>query len=254
MFDPRLHPARLTDQDLQTLREFGLEGAVIVADGSPAAEPEAILEHFDELLTVQLPRLERAGIRGSCALGVHALAVPRRGLLHVLESLPALCTGGRVVALGLIGLARGGPAEEEALTEQLALARRLKLPVLVTTPVKDREKLTRRILTLVQTSKIPADQVLVDGAGARTVKIIKALGFHAGLTLRPDGLTVERAVALVRELGPERLVLDSGAGEGDSDMLSLARAEHRLLKSGLSRAVVTRVTGKNASLLLGLAA
>lgn len=254
MFDPRLHPAGLSDQDLSTLRDFGLDGAVAVADASPGRTSEAILEHFDELVTRQLPRLERAGVRAACALGIHPAVVPRRGLLHLLQVLPSLLGGGRVVALGLIGLARGGDAEEEAFTEQLRLARRFKLPVLVTTPVVDRERLTRRILTLLQAARVPASTVLVDGASARTVKTIKALGFNAGLTLHPDAISVEQAVTIVRALGPEQLVLDTAAGDGASDMLALARAEHRLLKAGLSRAVVARVTGKNAAALLGLEA
>lgn len=262
MFDVRLHPAHLRDQDLETLHRFGVTRAVAVADASPKPEAAAILEHFDELLDVQLPRLEKAGIRARAALGVHPYAVPRRGLSHVLEALPARCTQGRVVAIGMVGLARGTDAEVEALREQLALAHRLSLPIFITTGAVDREKLTRRVLFELERffetetpepGRLSRDHVLLDGATGRTVRAIKALGFTAGLSLHPDALTVEKAVALVRALGPERLVLSTAAGDGAGDMLALARAEHRLVRAGLSRSVVARVTDRNAALLLNVA-
>jgi len=59
-------------------------------------------------------------------------------------------------------------------------------------------------------------------------------------------------VALVKQLGPERLVLSSAAGDGASELLAVSRAAHRLLGAGLSRRVVERVARENAATLLGL--
>jgi predicted metal-dependent TIM-barrel fold hydrolase len=91
----------------------------------------------------------------------------------------------------------------------------------------------------------------VDGADAKTVRLIRECGYFAGLTLHPDCLAPEAAVTLVRKLGPERLVLDTAAGEGASDFLGLARAAHLLEKAELSKAVVRAVTTQNAERWLG---
>lgn len=249
-FDPRIHPAALSDQDLETLQIFGVRGVIVVADTTAhPATPDGLFAHFDALLGVELPRLERSGLRAWAALGVHPAVLPRRGLSQVLEALPSYFRGGKVVALGQLGLSKGDEREEEALVEQLLIADRFHLPSLVSAPGRDKERLTRQLLAVLRRAQTPPGRVLVDGAVGRTVRVIRELGFFAGLTLHPDHLTVERAVALVRELGPERLILDTAAGDGASDILALGRAAHRLGRAGLSSNVIRRVTSGNAKSL-----
>lgn len=251
MFDPRVHPAALTSQDLDTLLFFGVTRVILVSDATVhPPNPEALFEHFEHLLEVELPRFEQAGLIARVALGVHPLVVPRRGLGHVLDTLPTYARRGKVAALGLLGLARGGPAEEEALLEQLALARRLNLPALVATPHRNRERITRRLLTVLREAKLPPERILVDGAVGQTIRTILGLGFWTGLTLHPEHLTPEKAVAFVRALGAERLVLNTAIGDGAADLLALPRAVHLLEKAGLSRRVITRVTDSNAATFL----
>jgi predicted metal-dependent TIM-barrel fold hydrolase len=85
--------------------------------------------------------------------------------------------------------------------------------------------------------------------------MIRACGFHAGLWLSDLGGGTDRgiseAVRLVRSLGPEGLVMGSGAGLG-GDLLGVARAADRLQKAGLSEAVARRVCGGNAVAWLGV--
>jgi predicted metal-dependent TIM-barrel fold hydrolase len=253
VLDPRIHPAALSDQDLETLQIFGVRGVIAVADATAhPSTPEGLFAHFDELLGKQLPRLERSGLRAWAALGVHPRVLPHRGLGQVLEALPAYFRTGKVVALGQLGLFRGDEREEEALLEQLELAQRFQRAAIVSAPGLDKERVTRRLLAALQRSKVDPARILVDGAVGRTVRTIRELGYFAGLTLHPDHLSVEKAVALVRTLGPERLVLDTAAGDGASDFLALGRAAHRLSKAGLSSKVIRRVTLDNASALFGV--
>ncbi len=252
-FDPRIHPASLDERDLETLQIFGVKGVIAVADASAhPATPEGLFAHFDELIEHQVPRLERAGLKTWLALGVHPLVLPRRGFGQVLEALPAYLRGGKVIALGQLGLFRGDEREEEALLEQLALAEQYHLAAIVSAPGLEKERVTRRLLNVLQRAELPGAKILVDGAVGRTVRTIRELGFYAGLTLHPEHLTVEKAVSLVRALGPERLVLDTAAGDGSSDILALGRAAHRLSKAGLSAGVVRRVTRDNGSALFGV--
>ncbi len=237
------------------MRYFGVGAALVAADHSPLhATAKAIFEHFEEIIDVQLPRLERAGLRAYAALGVHPRALPRRGLAEVLSALPGYFRGGKVVALGEVGLHLGGEAEEEAFTEQLALARRLKLPVLIHTPAKDKERLTRRALTLVRAAGVAPAQVLVDHASGRTLRLILECGHFAGLTLHPDELVAEAAVALIRKFGSERIVLDTDSGDGAGDILGLARVVSLLRRAKLSDRVVTRVSSDNARKFFRVAA
>jgi uncharacterized protein len=252
LFDAHLHPERLRDVDLETLRFFGLQRALLLAHSLEEPSAEALQAQFEELKKKQLPRLARAGIQGMLALGVHPRSLPRRGLQAVLDVLPAAFDSRHVVALGEIGLHHGGPSEEEAVVEQLQLARRLRVPVLVHTPERDKERHTRRLLTLLREHGPKADRVLVDHVSARTLPLVLGCGHFAGLTVQLGALKAERAVALVAGLGSERLVLNSDAGDRSGDLLALPRAVHLLEEAALSEKVVQRVAWANACTFLGV--
>ncbi len=251
MFDARLYPAGLSDADLQTLRYFSVSHVLAVAlPPAPPVTAASISAQLDDLLKSQLPRLEKEGLQAWAALGVSARALPRRGLTEVLTALPALLRHPRARVIGPLEVWRGGEAEEEAFLEQLKLARDLRLGVWVVTSNSPRDATTRRALQLLKSSGVEPARVFVDGATVGTVKLIRACGYTAGLTIHPDGTTAEQAVATVKKLGAEGLALSTAAGLGAADLLGLARTAHLLEKAGLSRAVVARVTFDNAAALL----
>lgn len=252
IFDFHLLPQGLSQTDLESLRFFGVERALCFLGALAEPTPKRLRQGLERLSRRELPRLAKAGIHAYAALGIHPSNLPRRGLREVLAALPELFHGGKSVAIGPVGLLRGGEDEEEAFLEQVALARRLKLPVVVYTPESDKERHTKRLLSLLRTSGIAPGRVLVDHANGRTVRPILACGHWAGLTIHPDSLTGERAVALVRRHGPTRLLLDSGVGAGAGELLGLPRAAHLLAKGGLSPSVVARVTRVNAERFLRL--
>jgi predicted metal-dependent TIM-barrel fold hydrolase len=255
LFDAHIHPEGLTDADLESMRFFGISGALVTAHhAARESKPQQILEHFDNVVKTQLARLEKAGIRGYAALGVDPRSVPRRGVSLVLDALPAYFKGGRVRALGEIGLHKGGPTEEHAFVEQLKLARKLKLPVLVHTPHREKTRLTRRALAIVRELLIPPASVLVDHADGTTIRLILESGHFAGLTVHPAELKAERAVALVRKLGTERIVLNTDSGDGAGDLTAHARTAHLLEKAEMSAAVIERVCRSNAMAWLRIAA
>jgi predicted metal-dependent TIM-barrel fold hydrolase len=189
-------------------------------------------------------------VAGYAALGVHPRRIPARGLEAVLAELPGALGRPEVAALGAVGLHEGGALEERVFLRQLELARDLRLPVVVAAPGS--ERLARRTLALLQEADLEPGQVLVAGAGERSVRAIRACGHLAGLALSSgddgpdDDGALDRAVKIVRALGPEGLVLGSDAGLTGGDLLALPRAADRLARSGLSEAVIRRVCGANA--------
>ncbi len=252
LFDLQLYPEGVSDQDLESMRFFGVEAALATVHYAlPEVTPKKLIGQFDRLISVQLPRMERAGIRAYAALGLDPRSLPRRGLEEVLQSLPHYIKGGRVVAL-LAGLHHGGGAEEEALQGQLALARRLKLPLLLHTPQHHKAPITRRLLSILRGSGIPPQRALINHADGKTLRPVRECGHYAGLTLHPDALSGERAVAWVRRLGSEGLIFNSELGSGAGDLTALARAVNLLKKAGLSERISARVRWKNAREFLRL--
>ncbi|HZH04166.1 MAG TPA: hydrolase TatD, partial [Myxococcaceae bacterium] len=113
---------------------------------------------------------------------------------------------------------------------------------------------TRRLLSVLRGSAIVPSQALVNHADGKTVRLIRECGHYAGLTLHPDALSSERAVAWVRRLGSERLVFNSEMGSGAGDLTSVARSVHLMARGKLSESVSARVRWKNAVEFLHLPA
>lgn len=251
-FDLKLHADGLTDQDLRSMECFGVRGALLPAHDGAGADAKGLLAHFDRLVRVESVRLSRLGIRAPVALGVHPSVIPWHGLDEVLAAIPRLAGSGRVAAIGEIGLDLGGAREEQALERQLELARTLRLPAIVHTPERGKERVTRRVLALIRDSGISPSSVLLDHADRSTLKAIRECGMWAGLTVNPSHLSAESAVGLVGEFGSEGLLISSGAGDGACDILSLARTASKLSEAKLSRPIARRVLCENALAFLGL--
>jgi predicted metal-dependent TIM-barrel fold hydrolase len=253
-FDARLHARGLRARDLEDLAFFEIAG-VLLPSGEPPPGGAAAIRREWEALAGAVRRLRRGGLAAWAALGIHPRRIPLRGLEALLAGLPELLGRPEVAALGDVGLDRGGELEERILSRQLELARELRLPVLVTVPARARERLTRRALALLREAEVEPASVLVAPAEPRTVRMIRACGFHAGMWLSDGGEPergIEAAVRAVSSLGPEGLVLGSDAGLGGGDLLAVARAADRLSRAGLSDAVVRRVCGENAVAWLGV--
>ena len=253
-FDAELHPVTLRRGDLGDLSFFGVAGALAAAgDAVVPVTAEALRRAWDALAPGALRRLRRSGIAGYAAVGLHPRRIPWRGLEALFAELPDYLGRRHVLAVGAIGLEEGGPREEAIFVRQLELARELRRPVVVHTPRRDKERITRRVLALLREHELEPARVLVQRADARTVKMIRACGYAAGLSLFAGaGDALSEAVRLVASLGPDGIALGSGAGEGAGDLLALPRAAGRLAKAGLSPAVIRRVCGANALALLGL--
>lgn len=254
-FDAHLHGRGLGTRDLADLAFFGIAGALIPSDDAVVPATAAAIRRDWEATADAVRRLRRRGLSAWAALGVHPRRIPARGLEALLAELPALLGRPEVAALGDVGLDRGGEQEERVLLRQLELAHELRRPVLVRTPWRGRERATRRVIALLREAGVEPSRVLVAPADARTVRMIRACGFKAGLWLS-DGDGGDRAVAqavrTVSSLGPEGIVLGSDAGQGGGDLLAVARAADRLARAKLSEAVVRRVCGENAVAWLGV--
>ncbi len=254
LFDALLRAGRLRRRDVDDLRFFGVTGALVASDDSAVpCSGDAIRRGWDEVVEATRT-LRRGGVAAWAALGVHPGRIPQRGLEALFAELPDALGRPEVAAAGLVGLAEGGELEERVLARQLELARELRVPLVVATAWRGRERATRRLLALLRESEVEPGRVLVAGADARTVRAIRAYGYLAALPLSGDGARdgIDDAVRVVRSLGAEGIVLGSDAGVSGGDLLALPRAKDRLEKAGLSDAVVRRVCGENALAFLGV--
>ncbi|MDP3232517.1 MAG: hydrolase TatD [Myxococcales bacterium] len=249
MFDARLTPAGLSNADLETLRQFGVKGALVFA--STVERVDAVAASWDAAQT-ELVRLRALGFDVVTCASVPVVLGGKKGVAALVAALPKQLGERGVMALGPLMLHRGTEDEAELFLEQLTIARKLARPVIVSAPIARHDALTTKTLALLHQSKLKADRVLVDGLTVKSVRSVLARGHLAGLTLHPDRLDVDLAERLVHALGPARLVIGSGAGDGPSDLLALPRLVSRLKLAKLSGGVRNRVSGKTLRAFLGL--
>ena len=96
-------------------------------------------------------------------------------------------------------------------------------------------------------------RVLVDVVDARSVRLLRAVGYGAVLSLAAGPRAVEVAARVVGA-GAGGIALASHAGDGLGDLLAIPRAADRMSRLGLSDAVIRRVCGRNALAALGIGA
>ena len=238
--DLHLHADGISGEDLATLAYFGLKAAVTCARDAGAGSAEDLKKHWDELVQIQTQRLKMAGIRPMVALGLHPARIPWHGVDDLLHRLPHYFDDPKVVALGELGLHDGTEREEDIFSRQLGLAARLRKPVIVHTPAKDKLARTKRLLALLTASRLQPSQVLVDHVNEETFPLVRGFGCWAGLTLQPDGMNPQAAAALISKHGAERIVLTSDIGEGATDLLALPKAAEALSKAGLTEELCRR--------------
>jgi uncharacterized protein len=252
-FDAHLHAGSLRPRDAADLRFFGVEGALcpLPEEGTPVTAP-LLRRDWSDLAGRGVRSLRRAGLGAFAALAIPPARIPSRGLEALLAELPDFLSQRGVAAIGPIALGTGTPREEEVLRRQLEMAVLLRRPVLVSTPPREPLRGTRRVIAILRESGVDAGRVLVDVADARSVRLLRAVGYGAVLSLAAGPPAVEVAARIVGELGPEGIALASHAGDGLGDLLAIPRAADRMSRLGLSDAVIRRVCGRNALAALGI--
>jgi uncharacterized protein len=164
----------------------------------------------------------------------------------VLDLLPRYLAKDGVVAVGEIGYDSMTPAEDEAFAAQLALALDHELPALVHTPHRDKARGLQRSLDVVKESGIDPGRVALDHLNEVTVAAAKDAGVWLGFSIYPDTkMSPDRMVAILREYGPERVLVNSAADWGKSDPLLTVATANAMLEAGYTSDDVDLVLWRN---------
>jgi predicted metal-dependent TIM-barrel fold hydrolase len=248
IFDPHIHMTSRTTDDYERMAAAGVRAVCEPAFwlGQPRTSVGSFLDYFDALVGWERFRAAQFGITHHCAIALNPKEANDPRLGGVLDELPHYLEKDGVVAVGEVGYDSMTPAEDEALAAQLRLAMDHDLPVLVHTPHRDKPAGTRRTLDVVRESGIDPGRVLVDHLNELTAPLVADSGCWLAFSVYPDTKMDERrTVALLRELGTARMLVNSAADWGRSDPLKTARTGEAMLAAGFSRSEVDQVLWQN---------
>lgn len=248
IFDPHVHMTSRTTDDYERMAAAGVRALVEPAFwlGQPRTNPGSFVDYFDALVGWEPFRAAQFGIRHHCALALNPKEANDPRCREVLDLLPRYLAKDGVVAVGEIGYDAMTAQEDAAFAAQLDLALRCDLPVLIHTPHRDKARGTERSLNAVKDSGIAPQNALLDHLNETTVRAVADSGCWMGFSIYPDTkMSAERMVAILREYGLDRMLVDSAADWGRSDPLSTARTGELMLAAGFTEAEVDRVLWLN---------
>jgi predicted metal-dependent TIM-barrel fold hydrolase len=255
IFDPHIHMTSRTTDDYEAMHGAGVLAVVEPAFwlGQPRTSPDSFYDYFDSLLGWEPFRAAQHGIVHYCTIALNPKEANDPRCTPVLDELPRYLVKDHVVAVGEIGYDSMTPAEDTALAAQLQLAVDHGLPALVHTPHRDKPAGLRRTLDVVAESALRLDRVLIDHLNEMTVKEAKDAGSWLGFSVYPDTkMDEERMVAILKEYGPERVLVNSAADWGRSDPLKTRDVGDAMLAAGFDEDDVDLVLWRNPIAFYGL--
>jgi hypothetical protein len=248
ILDPHIHMTSRTTDDYEAMYTAGVRAVVEPAFwlGQPRTSVGSFTDYFDSLLGWERFRAAQFGIRHHATIALNPKEANDPRCREVLAEIPRYLLKDGVVAVGEVGYDSMTPEEDEVFAAQLQMAREAELPVLVHTPHRDKLAGTRRTLDVVQESGLSPERVLVDHLNETNVALVRDAGAWAGFSIYPDTkMDEDRMVALLKEYGTERMIVNSAADWGRSDPLKTARTGHAMLAAGFSEDDVDQVLWRN---------
>jgi predicted metal-dependent TIM-barrel fold hydrolase len=241
--DPAFFASCRSMPELELLAAAGAMAVVepITWPGLNRRFAESFLDDFERLIVAEARRALSLRLGYAACLGVPPQEARQQAIAtRVVELMPRFLGHERVAGIGEIGLAMGGSAEEEVFRLQVRMARCHGLPMVVRVPPCDAPAMLARMIALLAAEGAAPSHVLFNGASEELMPMLRATGCWIGLTVG-TGLSVERAVQLIAHDGPERLMVNSGAGRESGELLAVPKLGRQMLNLGFTPDEAERV-------------
>lgn len=249
-FDPHIHMVSRTTDDYQAMADAGIVGIIEPAFwvGQPRTGIDTFRDYYSSLIGWERFRSSQFGIKHYCTIGLNSREANNEALAEqVMELLPFFVYKEGVVGVGEIGFDDQTPAEDKYYRAQLELAKEAGLPVQVHTPHRDKTKGTSRSMDIALEHGLDPAMVIIDHNNEETVKEVLDRGFWAAFTIYPfTKMGNERMVEVVKQYGPERIMVNSAADWGISDPLAVPKTAALMVKMGIPKEHIELVCYKNA--------
>lgn len=249
-FDPHIHMTSRTTDDYQAMADAGIVALIEPAFwlGQPRTGVDSFTDYYSSLIGWERFRSSQFGIKHYCTIGLNSREANNEKLAEqVMDILPQFIFKEGVVGIGEIGFDDQTAAEEKYFRLQLELAKEASLPVQIHTPHRDKKKGTQRSMDIAIEHGLSPQMVIVDHNNEETVQEVLDRGFWAAFTIYPfTKMGNERMVEVVKQYGPERIMINSAADWGISDPLAIPKTAALMKRSGIPLTAIELVTYRNA--------
>ncbi len=247
--DSHIHMVSRTTDDYEAMQRAGVVAIIEPSfwQGQPRTHVGSFQDYFNTLIGWERFRASQFGIKHYCTIGLNSKEANNEPLAEqVMELLPLyLCKEG-VVGVGEIGYDDQTPLEEKYFRQQLELAKELNLPVQIHTPHRNKKAGTTRTMDVIEEHGISPTMVVIDHNNEETVQEVLDRGYWCAFTIYPHTkMGNVRMVEILKQYGPERIIIDSAADWGVSDATAVPKTAGLILESGLPQEYVTLTCYQN---------
>lgn len=248
-FDPHIHMTSRTTDDYQAMAAAGVRVVLEPAFwlGQPRTHVGTFEDYFSSLVGWERFRASQFGIHHVCTMGLNPKeANDPRVAAGVIELLPRYLEKEGVVAVGEIGFDDMSADEEKYFAQQIELAKKHDLPILIHTPHRDKKRGTERSIAVVREQRFPEERVLIDHNTEETLPLVLDTGCWAGHSIYPQTkMDEDRMVKLVERYGAERILVNSAADWGVSDPLKVPKTAARMREAGIAEEQIETIVWRN---------
>ena len=255
IIEPHIHMYSRTTDDYQAMYKAGIRACVEPSFwlGSNRRYAGTFWDYFKLILEFETVRARRFGIDHFCAVAVNPKEAEDTKLAdEVFKGMDEYLSHERCVAVGEIGFNNITKNEEYVFVTQLRMAKKRSMPVLIHLPHFNKPAGAKRIVEIIREEKMDEAKILIDHNTEDTMPITRETKCYTGMTVYPiSKLTPERVSAIIREYGPERMIVDGSADWGISDPLSLPKVVEFMRKDGHSDKTIEALVFSNAAAFYG---
>jgi predicted metal-dependent TIM-barrel fold hydrolase len=250
-FDPHIHIAARTTDDLERMAQMGC-----VAVGEPAfwmgydrTSAASFYDYFRQLTEWEPRRAAQYGIQHYAWLGLNAKEAENVSFAReVIALLPEFLDRHGVLGVGEIGLHKCTKNEVTTLESLIDLALARGEQMLFHTPhLEDKYKGTRMILDILRgDSRVDRVRICIDHCEEHTISMVLDEGYWAGITLYPmTKATPQRAADMVEIYGSQRILVNSSADWGQSDPLAVPKFVAVMRRRGHGESLIKQIVYEN---------
>ena len=255
IIDPHIHMQSRTTDDYRLMAEAGIVAVCEPAFwlGSDRQYPESHLDYFNHLTTFEPGRAAKRGVKHYCFLGVNPKESENVDLAEkVLAKIDPYLARPTVLGIGEIGLNKNTDNEIRMLKRQLVMAAERGVVAVIHTPhMAEKKRGTQIIAQVIKELDPPRHLCVVDHCTRETIDLARSTGCWTGLTVYPGKLSPEEAAGILRDYGPDRMLLNSSADWEDSDPLAVLVTVGAMRQLAVSEQIIERIVWQNPRQFLG---
>lgn len=254
--DPHAHMISRTTSDYEAMARAGVVAVIEPAFwiGQPRTNLGSYVDYLSTIIGFEKFRAGQFGIRHYCCVGLNPKEANNEALAEaVMEVLPHFAAKEGVVAIGELGYDEQTALEDKYLRLQIEIAKEFDLVIMIHTPHRDKKRGTMRTMDVLAEHKFNPRRCVIDHNNEETIREVLDRGYWAAFSIYPHTkMGNERMTELVRQFGPERIIVDSACDWGVSDPLAVPKTAALMAERGIAAEAIRKVSYENALASYGL--